>query len=325
MPHRAQVTAAYQPVVVVDYTPSTAQDGQILVEMKATSLNLLDWKRVAKNILIPSFPHVLGMDIVGVVSDKAGSSRYKLGDRVMGISTVGNSETGSFQTHAIVHERNTCLIPDELSFVEAATIPFALSTAACALYLGLGIPRPWKTNKDNSPAVLIWGAGGSVGSFAVQLAKASGSEVIAVCSEHSFDRMKEYGADVILAPSHPDIISLIRTLYPKLHLAFDLIVSKSSISSCVGCLENEAGVIATAIMYKDAHGRKSVSFKPTFSGAVQGARMGPGCDETGLELGKEMWQHLPALYELIGGLEMVNGGLERLQSGNYRAKLVVKI
>lgn len=43
-----------------------------------------------------------------------------------------------------------------MSFVEAATIPFALSTAACALYLGLDLPRPWSTNKQDSPAVLIW-------------------------------------------------------------------------------------------------------------------------------------------------------------------------
>lgn len=147
--------------------------------------------------------------------------------------------------------------------------------------------------------------------------------------------MKEYGADVVFAPSHPDSISRIRTLYPKLHLAFDLMVSKSSISSCIGCLDNEAGVIATATMYKDAHGRKSVSFKPTFSGAIQGARMGPGCDEIGLELEKQMWQHLLALvkekkvqgfqHELIGGLEVVNEGLERLQSGQYEVTLVVKI
>ncbi|KAL5313431.1 hypothetical protein ACEPPN_019164 [Leptodophora sp. 'Broadleaf-Isolate-01'] len=75
-------------------------------------------------------------------------------------------------------------------------------------------------------------------------------------------------------------------------------------------------------MYKDAHGRKSVSFKPTFSGAIQGARMGPGCDEIALVKEKKVqgFQH-----ELIGGLEVVNEGLERLQSGQYEVTLVVKI
>lgn len=147
--------------------------------------------------------------------------------------------------------------------------------------------------------------------------------------------MKRYGADTVLSPSHPETISQIRNLYPNLHLAFDLVVSESSISGCVSCLEEETGIVATAVMYKDSLGRGKVSFRPTFSGAIQGARMGPGSDEAGLELGKQMWQHLPALiqdkniqglqYEIIGGLEMVGPGLDRLQNGNYKTKLVVEI
>lgn len=50
------------------------------------------------------------MDIVGIVSDKSNSTKYKEGDRIMGIGTVGNSAAGSFQTHALIQERDTCLV-----------------------------------------------------------------------------------------------------------------------------------------------------------------------------------------------------------------------
>ncbi|KAF4335204.1 hypothetical protein FBEOM_10948 [Fusarium beomiforme] len=89
------------------YDPPLPGPSQIQVKVLATSLNHLDWKKIRKNLFIPSFPHVLGMDIVGQVVDPGDSRKFEKGDLVLGPGTVGYSDGCSYQTHALVNE-NFC-------------------------------------------------------------------------------------------------------------------------------------------------------------------------------------------------------------------------
>jgi len=128
----------------------------------------------------------------------------KKGDRVLahciGLAT-GVPAQGAFQNFTLVPEITVSPIPDSLSFEEAAVVPLGVSTAAAALYkkdcLNLPYPKPG-SKEPTGTSILIWGASGSVGVNAVQLAVASGVQVVATCSKKNFDLVKSLGATHVI-------------------------------------------------------------------------------------------------------------------------------
>jgi NADPH:quinone reductase-like Zn-dependent oxidoreductase len=135
---------------------------------------------------------ILGCDIAGEV-EAVGSavSQFQPGDQVFGdLSEVG---FGAFAEYACVPEKALCLKPSNLSFEEAATIPVSAMSALQGLR-DVGQLQPGQK-------VVVNGASGGVGSFAVQIAKALGAEVTAVCSPQKLDMVKTLGADHYLESS----------------------------------------------------------------------------------------------------------------------------
>ncbi|KAK1991600.1 GroES-like protein [Colletotrichum falcatum] len=313
-----------------DYEPEPPGDCQIQVKTIATSLNHLDWKRLDKNLFIPSFPHVLGMDIAGEVVDAGQSEMFKVGDLVIAPGAVGYSNGCSFQTHVLVNERDCAKIDCDIPATDLATLPFSLATAACGLYLGLGIDRL----TDTSTPILIWGANGAVGKLAVQLAKLSGYSVVAVTSARATpEAVKARGADAVFRSSDPDLIAKIRAAAPGLSLAFDTVVTLDTVSSIERCLGRPARV-ATAIKYLGPP-IEDVEVVPVFSGEVMGKTMTGQTSPRGRELGDWLWSSIPRWLksskisplekEEIAGLEAIPEGLEQLRRGTARAKLVARV
>lgn len=242
MPTRVVLPAAHAPLDLEEYVPTVPGEGQVQIELKATSLSPLDWKRIAKSPFIPSYPHVLGMDIAGIVVDKGTSTRYEVGDRIMGIGSVGWSDGNSFQLHVLIHERDACQIPQGVSFTDVATVPFALATAFCALFLNLGLSLPTASTTGKDQTVLIWGASGSVGAYAVQLALLAGYRVVATCSAQSISYVQSLGASSVLDASAADVVEKIRVAASDISLASDTVVTEESVSNCVASFaEGEGG------------------------------------------------------------------------------------
>lgn len=148
------------------------------------------------------YPWVLGTDLAGeVVEVGSGVTRFKVGDRVVG-NSVGvdksrnSSAEGAFQTHSVLLAHMVSSIPDNLPFEKATVIPLGLSTAACGLYEKeqLALAYPLTDPKPSGKTLLIWGGSTSVGCNAIQLAVASGYEVITTASPKNFDYLKRLGA-----------------------------------------------------------------------------------------------------------------------------------
>jgi NADPH:quinone reductase-like Zn-dependent oxidoreductase len=185
------------------YTPPKA--GQITVRNHAVAVNPLDWGiHLAGSFLYRwlKYPAVLGTDVAGeVVEVGPGVTRFKAGDRILG-HAVGverdhnDPAEGAFQDYTVLLANMTARIPDGISYENAAVLPLALSTAACALYEKdcLGLAHPSLSPRPAGQAVLVWGGSTSVGSNAIQLAAASGYEVITTCSSGNFDYVKRLGA-----------------------------------------------------------------------------------------------------------------------------------
>ena len=174
-------------------------DGEILVKIQATSTNPLDWHlmrgapflaRLAGGLRKPKDPR-LGADFAGRVEAVGNNvTQFQPGDEVFGVYT------GSFAEYVSVPENRVVLKPTTSSFEEAAAIPVAAITALQGLRDTGHIHSGQK--------VLVNGASGGVGTFAVQIAKSYGTEVTGVCSTRNVDLVRSIGADHVIDYTQED-------------------------------------------------------------------------------------------------------------------------
>ena len=181
--------------------PPLPGEDQVLIEVKACALNVSDYQRFqTKNGKIPFSTSLtnkmmgyigkpLGAEISGVVV-KAGKNvtHVKKGDAVFG-KTVGSAPAGGLAELALMDKDRVCKKPENFSFEEAAAVSISFETA-------LGAVR--KANIKPGQKVMIYGASGGVGLYAVQLAKAVGAEVTGVCSTRNTELAKIAGCDNVI-------------------------------------------------------------------------------------------------------------------------------
>jgi NADPH:quinone reductase-like Zn-dependent oxidoreductase len=169
-------------------------DNQVLIKVRASSVNPLDWHsmrgtpyliRLGETGLGKPVDPRMGVDVAGEV-EAVGKNviRFKPGDAVFGASG------GAFAEYAVASQRRVALKPASLTFEQAAAVPVAALTAL----QGLRDTGRIKAGQK----VLINGASGGVGTFAVQIAKAFGAEVTAVCSTRNVDMVRALGADHVI-------------------------------------------------------------------------------------------------------------------------------
>jgi NADPH:quinone reductase-like Zn-dependent oxidoreductase len=193
---RAVVQERYGPPDVLELRQVPRPDpgpGEVLVRVRAAAVNPLDWHLVTGLPLIargsmglrrPKQPFV-GVDLAGVVQAVgSGVTRFQVGDEVYG------NGIGTFAEYARAREGELATKPPSLSFTEAAAIPVAATTALQALQAHARL--------RTGQALLINGASGGVGLFAVQIAKHLGAEVTGVCSAGNADLVRSMGADHVV-------------------------------------------------------------------------------------------------------------------------------
>lgn len=177
-------------------------DDEILVRVRAAAVNPLDWHylrgtpyvmRLDSGLRKPEITR-LGVDFAGTV-EAVGSAvtRFRPGDDVFG------GRTGAFAEYVTVHEdRAVALKPPDVAFEQAAAVPVAALTALQALR-DAGDVRSGQT-------VLVNGASGGVGTFAVQLAKHFGARVTGVCSTRNLELVRSLGADQVVDYTKEDFV-----------------------------------------------------------------------------------------------------------------------
>lgn len=167
-------------------------NNRVLIRVFYSSVNPVDWKirNGSLKLLTGSrFPMMLGFDVAGEVVETGTSvTRFKKDNRVFAM--LDFKHRGAYAEYACAREDAIALIPENLDFKEAAAIPLAALTAYQALH--------YKGKMKSGEAVLINGASGGVGSFAVQIAKAAGAIVTAVCGTENTELMRSLGADNVI-------------------------------------------------------------------------------------------------------------------------------
>jgi len=206
---KAIVRETYGPPDVLhlaDVPTPALRDGNVLVRVRAASANAGDWHllrgtalpfRLVAGLRTPKFK-IIDTDIAGTVEAVGRNvTQFRPGDEVFGeLSRCG---FGAYAEFVAAPEKALALKPVNVSFEEAAT----LSTSGCTALQGLR-----KGRIERAERVLINGASGGVGTFAVQIAKTFGTEVTAVCSTRNVDMMRSIGADHVLDYSKDDFAAL---------------------------------------------------------------------------------------------------------------------
>jgi len=166
--------------------------GQILVKVNAVAVNPIDWKLhdgSLRYVLPVQFPSVPGFDLAGeVVAIGPGVNRFSNGDRIY--ACLPGRSGGACAEYAVVDAAVAAPMPPLLDCFQAAAIPLAASTALQSLR-DLG-------RIHAGQRLLIAGGSGGVGHFAIQMGKAFGAHVTAVCSTRNVDRVTALGADQVI-------------------------------------------------------------------------------------------------------------------------------
>ena len=217
--------------------PGPPGPGQVLLRVRAAGVNPLDWKirNGSMRLLMPAkFPLVLGHDVAGeVVEIGPEVTRFQPGDAVFGGVDV-KRQGGAYAELALAREAALAPIPPVLSFEEAAAMPMAALTALQAL-----------RDKGEIVAgedVLVNGASGGLGHFAVQIASALGARVTAVASAKNFDFVRGLGAREVIDYEEEDFTGRDQTW----DVIFDAVANRTY-TDCEPVLARDGGIYVTTL------------------------------------------------------------------------------
>ncbi|KON68583.1 NADPH:quinone oxidoreductase [Peribacillus butanolivorans] len=223
----------------------TPKENEILVKVKATTVTVADIRSrsftVPLSVWLPARitlgfrrpkKSILGLELSGEVESVGKDvKQFKKGDQVFAASQIGY---GAYAEYKCLPENGPVSIkPNNLSFEEAAAIPIGARTAL--FYLR-------KANIKSGQKVLVYGASGSVGSYAVQIAKYFGADVTGVCSTTNLELVKSLGADQVIDYTREDFSSKGET-YDVIFEAVD----KSSFSACMKSLKKDGTYINVTV------------------------------------------------------------------------------
>jgi len=211
----------------------TIADDEVLIRVRAASANPIDKAIRGRPYVIRAFTGLrkpknifVGRDLSGVVESIGRNvTRFRAGDEVFGVAR------GAFAQYATAREINLVRKPPNVTFEEAAAVPIAAITAL----QGLRDKAALQAGQD----ILINGAGGGVGTFAVQIAKSLGARVTAVCSTANMDLVRALGAADVIDYTRDDF-----TRTPRRHDVFFDCVGNRSLTACCRALQPKGIYVA---------------------------------------------------------------------------------
>jgi NADPH:quinone reductase-like Zn-dependent oxidoreductase len=290
--------------------PSPGPD-EVLIKVHAAGVNPVDWKvrkGEARFLIGWKFPKILGIESAGEVMEAGPRvATYKTGDAVI---ASGSLRLGAYAEYVAVSGKNVFPKPGNISFEEAAAIPIAGMTATVALR-DKGRIGPGKK-------VLVNGASGGVGTFAVQIAKLYNADVTGVCSSGNAGLVKDLGADRVIDYHEQD--------FTKTGARYDIIfdtVSSRSFGECSKALTPDGVYINTLPSLSIFWNIVKTSLLPgkkafTIMVGHKKADMEWLCGHIGAG-------RLKVVLDRVYPLEQVKEALGYSETGRVRGKVVLKV
>jgi len=297
---------------------------EVRIAVHAVGLNPIDWKLIVAGHEKWHYPQVPGIDGAGRIEALgAGVAGLHIGDRVLFHADMARS--GSFADFIVVPAETAVRIPDKLAMEAAAALPCAGMTAYYALHDRLRIAR--------GQTILVWGASGGVGGFAVQLAHIAGSRVIAAYSGHDRDYVVGLGADEAIDWRNDDLKRMVDALTDGRGVDAILNVVGSERATADLALLAFGGGLACTAGLPDLARLKPFSTGPSVHEiALGGLQRVPGSAGRGRlrAMGEELAKLVvngnlkPLLSETVA-FERLPDALAQLQGGATRGKVVAHL
>ncbi len=276
--------------------------GEAAVRVEAVGINPLDVKIIAgymQQVFPVAFPYVPGTDFSGVVEAVgARVENVQSGDRVFG--RTAPTSGGALAHHLTISASDLCVIPAQMSFEQAASVPTTFGTAWQSLFQTGRLQRGQR--------VLIHAGAGGVGSMAVQQARLAGAYVIATASERNIDLVKSLGADEVIDYRTQDFAEL-----RDIDLVLDTLGGDTLKKSWT--VLRSGGRIATIVDFDiepvNGYVGESVFFASATPFLAEAIRL--------FQAGQ-----LQIVTDSIFPLEEARSALEKLATGHARGKVVVR-
>lgn len=294
-------------------------------------------------LLVHEWPLVVAVDASGVIveSSSEAEAQYNLrpGDYVCGCTRLGMIQYASGQEYFLMDAAVTIPKPKNIDLVQAATLGVGIDTAALGIFQGLKceLPEPNSQVNNKDEWVVILGGASSVGSYAVQLARAAGYKVIASCSTKSADAVKSFGAETFdyRSPIEQQVDAVVKVTGEQVNRIFDAAASDDPViaKELFKRSKAEQKYFATTNDWSgitDFHGGKTYLVK-----------LGPVGRPEATELNEALKQYIPMLVKLVesgkvktneyqvfgkGGFEDVIGAYKhKVGGGGGSSKVVVKV
>ena len=306
---------------VAEIDVPTPRVDEVLVRVEATSINAADWRmlradpflaRLDSGLITPR-NKILGSDVAGQVEGVGKDvSQFRVGDAVFG--NLFELRGGAFAEYVAVPERLLLPKPVNLSFEQAAAVPMAAVTALW----GLQSRGPMGPGKQ----VLIYGASGGVGTFAVQVAAALGADVTAVVSARNLELARALGADQVYDYASVDVA--------KIGTRYDLILAVNGYQS----IWTYKQALCPDGHYVMAGGSAAQMFQAMVLGPLLSRR---GGSQLGILSTRLSLQDLEIVRRLIEAgrvrpiidrtysFEQIPDAIRYMETGHARAKVVVSV
>lgn len=316
---------------------SSPGENELTIRTRAVAINPADHVIQKLGLLLTTYPAILGCDVAGDVVEvhPSLSSRFSVGDRVIGASTPlllkdGVYAYSGFQQYVVLQVPSIAHIPAHLDYKDAVVLPLGVSTAASCIFapdiLGLAMPFAGH-DAGNGKALLVWGASSSVGSCGVQMAALAGYDVVAVASAKNHSMVKSLGANVAFdhndATAVDDIVAFLKG--KDVVGAYDAISTDSTLDKVCKILDrSDAGKKVVAAVRPGAEQNAPHGVKVMVNSASGKASVcltiWPWLDQA-LETGDIKCMPQP---EVVGhGLEAVQTAVDLMGQGVSAKKLVV--
>ena len=333
----AVATEAGKPLVTESREIQQPKPSEVIIKNHAIAINPADWKMRDSGVFVESFPIILGSDVAGVV-ESVGSEvkNFEKGDRVGGFAHVlisKDSRNGAFQQYSAVEESGTFKVAADLPFDKAAMLPMAIATAGLGIFLDLEVPRlPAK----QSGGFLVWGGASSVGSAAVQIARAAGYKVYATASTRHHDYLKTLGASQVFDYGGENVVNNVveaaKAAGDSINIGYDPIAEHGTSPLAASILQAfGGGKLCTVLPFpEDAQKPSNVTTHHTFAARVVGDQRDLGTWLFGEWLAESLVNGTikpsPAIQIVEGGLEAgIEKALGLSKQGVSGKKLIVPI
>lgn len=324
----------------------SAGPGAVVIRVRAVAVNPVDAiGGPLRRIVTPwvRYPTILGSDVAGeVVAVGPGVTRFHPGDRVVGYAAgqerVRNTPAeGAFQQYVVVLDRVCTPIPATMSFERAAVLPLALATAAAGLFepdqLALPVPSAAPVSRDD--VVLVWGASTSVGTNAVQLARASGFTVLATAGRRNHELVRSLGAEAVFDYRDGDVDRHLLHAVGARRLAGTIAIGQGSLTHALRIARRLPGTKRIASAYPDPVTRvrsaiartRGLRVSAIWGGTPVRSAVGPAVFQDFLPGALADGRFRPAPEPAVVGntLQDVPDALARLRAGVSASKLVVTL